>query len=213
MAFLDYQHQNSWPNGFGQWQSPIDLRSATASDPSTLTIEQPWLVTQEIDDDVTVRLTGSGRTRIDQAAWSFVQAHIHVPEEHHTANPHAAELHFVHQSAIGALCVVAVLLPLGPANPIIAQIHDHFVAQTSQPVAITLDDLIPQQGTVYRYLGSLTTPPLTEGVTWYIIDQTALTISAQQLHQYQQRFKDNHRLIQARHHRPILRSSFSRKMN
>ncbi|HAJ54092.1 MAG TPA: carbonic anhydrase, partial [Lactobacillus sp.] len=52
--------------------SPIDLRDATAADPSTLTIEEPWLVDQEIDDHVTIRLTGHGRTQIDQTQWHFI---------------------------------------------------------------------------------------------------------------------------------------------
>ena len=213
MAVLDYHHQEKWPNGFGQLQSPINLLPATPADPSTLKIETPWRVTQEIDDQVTIRLTGTGRTRIDQDQWQLMQAHIHVPAEHQITNQHAAELHFVHQSAIGALCVVAVLLPFGPDNVVLEQILDHFAAHSTRSVAFSLDQLIPQQGTVYRYLGSLTTPPLTEGVTWYVIDQTAVTIGAQQLHRYQQLFADNHRHIQARYQRPVLRSVFTKTAN
>ncbi|KMO63629.1 carbonic anhydrase, partial [Lacticaseibacillus rhamnosus] len=153
---------------------------------------------------------GTGRTRIDQDQWQLMQAHIHVPAEHQITNQHAAELHFVHQSAIGALCVVAVLLPLGPDNVVLEQILDHFAAHSTQSIALSLDQLIPQQGTVYRYLGSLTTPPLTEGVTWYVIDQTAVTIGTQQLHRYQQLFADNHRQLQARYQRPVLRSTFTK---
>ncbi len=210
MAVLDYHHQEKWPNGFGQLQSPINLLPATPADPSTLKIETSWRVTQEIDDQVTIRLTGTGRTRIDQDQWQLMQAHIHVPAEHQITNQHAAELHFVHQSAIGALCVVAVLLPLGPDNVVLEQILDHFAAHSTQSIALSLDQLIPQQGTVYRYLGSLTTPPLTEGVTWYVIDQTAVTIGTQQLHRYQQLFADNHRQLQARYQRPVLRSTFTK---
>ena len=170
-------------------------------------------MTQEIDDQVTIRLTGTGRTRIDQDQWQLMQAHIHVPAEHQVTNQHAAELHFVHQSAIGALCVVAVLLPLGPDNVVLEQILDHFAAHSTQSIALSLDQLIPQQGTVYRYLGSLTTPPLTEGVAWYVIDQTAVTIGTQQLHRYQQLFADNHRQLQARYQRPVLRSVFTKTAN
>lgn len=208
MTPLDYHHQDTWPNGFGQQQSPIDLREATVSDSSTLTIEAPWLVEQEIDDRVTIRLTGHGCTRIDQTQWTFVQAHLHVPAEHQTANQRAAEWHFVHQSAIGALCVVAVLLPLGDGAQVMDSVLDHFVARGSEPVAMQLDSLLPPKGTVYRYLGSLTTPPLTEGVTWYVIDQTAVTISPRQLHNFQQLFSDNHRKLQARNDRPVLRGAF-----
>lgn len=106
MAVLDYHHQEKWPNGFGQLQSPINLLPATPADPSTLKIETPWRVTQEIDDQVTIRLTGTGRTRIDQDQWQLMQAHIHVPAEHQITNQHAAELHFVHQSAIGAFALL-----------------------------------------------------------------------------------------------------------
>ncbi|TLF38031.1 carbonic anhydrase family protein [Lacticaseibacillus zeae] len=208
MPPLDYHHQDTWPNGFGQQQSPIDLHETTAADTSTLTVLAPWLADQEIDDHVTIRLAGHGLTQIDQTQWHFIQAHLHVPAEHQTVNQRAAEWHFVHQSAIGALCVVAVLLPLGNAAPVMDSVLDHFVARSAQPVAMQLDSLLPPKGTVYRYLGSLTTPPLTEGVTWYVIDQTAITISPQQLHRFQQLFPDNHRKLQARNDRPVLRGPF-----
>ena len=104
-------------------------------------------------------------------------------------------------------------MPLGPDNVVLEQILDHFAAHSTQSVALSLDQLIPQQGTVYRYLGSLTTPPLTEGVAWYVIDQTAVTIGTQQLHRYQQLFADNHRQLQARYQRPVLRSVFTKTAN
>ncbi|QVI35226.1 carbonic anhydrase [Lacticaseibacillus chiayiensis] len=211
MPPLDYRHQDAWPNGFGQQQSPLDLREATAVDPSALTIETPWLVDQEVDDQVTIRMTGKGRTRIDETQWFFVQAHLHVPAEHQTANRHAAEWHFVHRSAIGALCVVAVLVPLGAGTPLMDSVLDHFVAGSSQPVALQFNSLLPAKGTVYRYLGSLTTPPLTEGVTWYVIDQAEITISTHQLHRFQRLFPDNNRKLQARNNRPILCGSFFQK--
>lgn len=208
MSILNYAKQSSWPNGFGFQQSPIDLRQATTTVDTDMTILTPWMTDQEIDDQVTIRLAGQGKTRINETTWTFVQAHFHVPAEHIVAEKTVAELHFVHQSAIGALCVVAVLVPVGQANPIMADVLDHFQPHVTQPINFDLTRLLPKQGTVYQYLGSLTTPPLTEGVTWYVIEQTEITMSSNQVARYQQFFEPNNRHVQAINRRPIFRGVF-----
>ncbi|MXI85058.1 carbonic anhydrase family protein, partial [Lactobacillus paracasei] len=51
-------------------------------------------------------------------------------------------------------------------------------------------------------------PPLTEGVTWYVIEQTEITMSSNQVARYQQFFEPNNRHVQAINRRPIFRGAF-----
>lgn len=74
-----------------------------------------------------------------------------------------------------------------------------------QPVNLT--ELLPDTGTVYHYLGSLTTPPLSETVEWYVCADTVM-IGEQQLAAYQQLFAANNRKIQPLNDRPIIAERF-----
>ncbi|MCP6429286.1 carbonic anhydrase family protein, partial [Klebsiella pneumoniae] len=80
------------------------------------------------------------------------------------------EWHLVHQSATGQLAVVAVFGRIGKPNSSLQGLLDQFTAQTSHELTtpVNLTELLPDTGTVYHYLGSLTTPPLSETVEWYV---------------------------------------------
>lgn len=68
---------------------------------------------------------------------------------------------------------------------------------------VLLDDLIPKRGYFYRYIGSLTTPPLTEGVEWVVFEQAQM-IDIDQLNHYMATFKEqNNRELQKLNHRKI----------
>ena len=137
-----------------------------------------------------------------------MQAHFHVPAEHIVAEKTVAELHFVHQSAIGALCVVAVLVPVGQANPIMADVLDHFQPHVTQPINFDLTRLLPKQGTVYHYLGSLHHPAVNRRrdlvCHWANRDHNEFE-SGRPLSAV---FEPNNRHVQAINRRPIFRGVF-----
>ncbi|MFD1483765.1 carbonic anhydrase family protein [Lacticaseibacillus baoqingensis] len=197
MTKLNYHDQAHWPNGFGRQQSPIALQSAQArSVPAVaLAVTAPYQMQTELDDDTTIKLLGQGRLTIGARAYDCVQVHFHVPVEH-TGNPQAVlEVHLVHQTALGQLCVVAVRLVPGAAAPALTQVIAGF-DQQAHPMAIDLSSLIPQHGHVFHYLGSLTTPPLTEGVEWYVIDAPTATVSAEQIAWFKAHYAANSRISQ-----------------
>jgi carbonic anhydrase len=82
--------------------------------------------------------------------------------------------HLVHSSPDGALAVVAVLLDAGAANPVIASLWQHLAAhegpeQRLDAVLIDATGLLPKDRAYDTFSGSLTTPPCTEGVTWFVL--------------------------------------------
>lgn len=200
---LDYRKQQDWANGFGQQQSPIGFLSATAQQETVSLPLFQWqdtlTVTTVIDRETNFETTGTGQALLWQQPAQFQQLHFHAPAEHQIDGHQAAmEWHFVFQDQLGQLSVVARFAELGAANPLFEQLLTNFksrqTATLPQPIAV--NSWLPQAGIVYRYLGSLTTPPLTEGVHWYLV-ATPLTVSVAQLQKYREFFpQDNNRQLQ-----------------
>ncbi|HVR29785.1 MAG TPA: carbonic anhydrase family protein, partial [Thermoanaerobaculia bacterium] len=105
------------------------------------------------------------------------QFHFHAPSEHTVDGRFSdMELHLVHTDALGSNAVVAVLLEVGAsANPVIDEIFAHAPAdEGSVDVGGVLDagELLPGSLGYFTYAGSLTTPPCTEGVRWFVLKRS-----------------------------------------
>jgi len=133
----------------------------------------------------------------------LTQFHFHTPSEHvigERAFP--AELHFVHIRPDGRIAVLGVLLKEGAENPAIQAILDNMPATTNPPepvhnadsgVAIDPKRLLPKHKShFYTYAGSLTTPPCSEGVSWYVLAEP-VEISAEQIAHLESFYNDNNR--------------------
>ena len=111
--------------------------------------------------------------KVGQRAFELKSAHFHSPSEHLVDGvSFAAELHLVHQDAGGALAVVALLFRLGPPSPVVQAILD--AAPDAGDAAAPTNDLnsgvyTPGEPAYYKYDGSLTTPPCSEPVDWYVM--------------------------------------------
>jgi carbonic anhydrase len=118
--------------------------------------------------------------------------------------------HLVHASPDGALAVVAVLLDAGAANPAIASLWQHLVThegpeQKLDEVQIDATGLLPQDRGYYTFTGSLTTPPCTEGVTWFVL-KTPQRISQSQADTFGKLYPSDARPIQPLNGRELLAS-------
>jgi carbonic anhydrase len=118
--------------------------------------------------------------------------------------------HLVHADADGHLAVVAVLFELGSANPLIDTLWKNIPSEKEKPedipsVSIQVRDLLPNDRGYFTYTGSLTTPPCTEGVSWYVLKRY-VTVSPQQLAAFAKIYPMDARPIQPTNGRDILES-------
>jgi carbonic anhydrase len=110
----------------------------------------------------------------------------------------------------GHLAVVAVLLKNGASNALLASIWKNLPAEKEKSienasVSVNAADLLPSDYRYYTYLGSLTTPPCSEGVTWYVL-KTPVQLSSEQVEAFAKVYPMNARPTQPLHGRELLAS-------
>lgn len=196
----------------GQQQSPVDIRRAHL-DQALKPIEFHYLggpVTIENNGhSVEVQVNPGSYIVVDGMRYNLVQVHFHHPSEH-TINGDLSdmEIHLVHRSAEGKLAVLAVLLSENAdfPNATLATLWAHMPAQPGQSEKITdmvnPGGLIPRDRGYWTYTGSLTTPPCTEGVQWFVFEQS-ISISRSQYNTFANLYKMNSRPTQDLHGRQI----------
>lgn len=194
----------------GQSQSPIDIVGAEGADLANLVFHYEPTPVEIVNNGHTVQVNYApgSHMEVDGARFDLAQFHFHAPSEHTIAGKHAAaELHFVHKSATGELAVVGVLIEEGAHNPKFEPVWSHLPAKAgpAQKVGTTIDadDLLPGDPRTYRYSGSLTTPPGTEGVRWHLMVEP-VQLSKEQIAAFTKVYQGNNRPVQGLNKRRIL---------
>ena len=156
---------------------------------------------------IQVNVVPGSKIRIDGKAFDLLQFHFHRPsEEHINGKPSAMVIHFVHKNDSGELAVLGVLLQEGNENPGIKTLWSYAPPKEGPEVApdnvaFNPNNLLPREMEFFHYDGSLTTPPCTEKVKFFIL-KSQVNISKDQITQFP--FKMNARPIQALNDRKIL---------
>jgi carbonic anhydrase len=195
----------------GHLQSPINITGAKAADLPQLKFDYNAVPLNIIDNGHTVMVTyASGSTlTVGDKVYKLTQFHFHHPsEEHINGEKFDMVAHLVHADAEGHLAVVAVLFKQGAANPLLDTLWKNIPPEKEKTVtlpdlSINVKDLLPADLGYYTFTGSLTTPPCSEGVTWYVLKETA-TLSPEQLASFAKLYPADNRPIQPRHQREIL---------
>ena len=201
------EHWGSLDPGFaacssGREQSPIDLRSAAREALSEIVFEyapRPLSI-QNNGHSIQVDYQAGSGIVLDGIGYGLVQFHFHHRSEHTVAGADfPLELHLVHADAAGALAVVGVFLAEGGANEALAPVWRQLPAEVGPAalVAGTVDAnaLLPERRTTWRYRGSLTTPPCSEGVSWLMMTEP-VTVSREQIEAFRAIFPVNNRPVQ-----------------
>jgi len=171
-------------NRLGVEQSPINLSQSFAQKNSLTGIQFHYSNSQLID----VKHTGhtvkcwpseTNYIIVDGQRYSLVEFHFHTPSEHAVdLQLYPAEVHFVHKSPTDQHAVIGVFLQQGESFcQAVAKVMVQVPAEVKD---VNLLEFFPEMQTLYHYDGSLTTPPYTEGVKWYVFD-TPVIVSSEQM--------------------------------
>jgi carbonic anhydrase len=192
----------------GKEQSPIDIRTTEKaalpairfeykSGPLKYLINNGYTIRVNYHDDSSPgNFVIVGKTR-----YQLTQFHFHRPsEEYINGKPYDMEVHLMHQASGGRVAGVTVFLRAGGANATIQKLWDHMPSTLSQELAIAGVEvnpagLLPHDNGYFMYMGSLTAPPCTEGVTWFVL-KTPVDISTEQLNAFAKLYPHDVRPLQ-----------------
>jgi len=197
----------------GKTQSPIDIKGATPTDLPALKMHYRAVPMNIIDNGHTIQVNypaGSTLT-VGGHVYTLKQFHFHHPsEEHVSGKKYDLVAHLVHADADGHLAVVAILFKKGAPNAFLDTIWKNIPAEQEKAMdvpgtTINVKDLLPANLGYYTYMGSLTTPPCSEGVTWFVLMATD-TLSGEEIAAFSKHYPANARPIQPTNGREIKES-------
>lgn len=203
---IDYCHQHDWQPQFGQRQSPIDIQTSVVENNeslATIQINFSDKTATFFNNGQNLQLLGAGQACFNHRVFNFVQVHFHADSEHRiNGESFPLEGHFLFQAPNGQLGVVGVLYQVGAFNPDFEQILNQYEQEKGEGT-FSVERLIPENKSYYHYIGSLTTPPLTEGVEWYVM-RHRLEVSEEQLLRFIDLHGKNNRECQLINERKVL---------
>ncbi len=195
----------------GKRQSPIDIRGSIPADLEAIAVDYQEIPLALIDNGHTIQVNAAGAGHISLAGetYELLQFHFHHPaEEKINGKSYDLVAHLVHKSATGKLAVIAVPLQAGKKeNSLLRVLWSNLPLEqnklmTPANVAIDPTALLPKHRSYYTYIGSLTTPPCSEGVLWLVFN-SPITVSQEQINSFTRIYKNNARPIQPSNNRVI----------
>ena len=216
-----YEHPEQWGTldpaysscSLGRTQSPIDVRDAKPADLPALKIEYRSVPLNIIDNGHTIQMNypPGSLLSVGEKTYTLKQFHFHHPsEERINGRGFPLVAHLVHADSEGRLAVIAILFETGTANALIDTLWENIPAEKEKvrdvpSVSVQVRDLLPHERGYFTFKGSLTTPPCTEGVIWYVLRSHA-TMSQEQVDAFAKIYPGNARPIQPTNGREILES-------
>jgi carbonic anhydrase len=196
----------------GHAQSPINITSSKKVDLPSLEFDYNAAPLNIIDNghSIQVNYAAGSTLKIGDKSYTLKQFHFHHPsEEHVNGRTYDMVAHLVHADASGHLAVVAVLMRKGGAdNAFIDTVWKNIPKEKEKSVdvpgeSLNVKDLLPADHGYYTFTGSLTTPPCSEGVAWFVL-KTPVDISAAELAEFAKLYPRDARPIQPVNGREIL---------
>jgi carbonic anhydrase len=189
--------------GSGRRQSPIDIRDGFAVELEPVVFDYrpvPFTVT-DTGRTLQVGLAPGSHIEVEGSRYALEQLLFRHPAEE-VVDGRRAEMsvHLVHRDGEGRLAIVAVPLERGAALPPVQAVWNHLPLSSGEPVqartALDPGGLLPADRRYFTYIGSLTTPPCTEGVRWIVL-KTPVQVSEAQIRFFARLHPMNARPVQA----------------
>jgi len=195
----------------GRNQSPINIEDSIHAAIKPLKAIQKFPAKDIFNNGHTVQINfkEGNMLALDNAAFQMKQVHFHAPSEntiHGKSFP--LEAHFVHADAKGNLAVIGVMFTEGKANPALAKLWEQLPEEEGEPIIlknrVMPSEFMPDNKSYYRFSGSLTTPPCSEGVRWLLM-KNPITASKEQIEAFKKAaHHSNNRPVQALNGRVII---------
>ena len=196
----------------GKEQSPIDIRGAKlnkALKPIEIHYMSASVEVENNGHTIEVHVKPGSYIVLDGVRYDLQQFHFHHPAEE-AVNGKLTDMdaHLVHKSADGKLAVLAVRFSETPDDPnaTLAALWQHLPTEAGKTEKdeemINPGGLLPSDRGYWTFMGSLTTPPCTEGVRWFVFEQP-VSISRAQSRAFGALYKIDSRPLQDRHGRKI----------
>lgn len=171
----------------GHMQSPIDLGGADVTGRLAIDVSYRAAPLAVVNNGHTVQINFPAGSTLTSgiSRYKLVQMHFHTPSEETVYGIHYPMVaHFVHVDYAGNYAVLGVLFEEGAPNAELEKIVRAAPRTADEPanasgVSFDPSKLLPSSLSVWRYEGSLTTPPCTEGVRWHVARQPVKVGSAQ----------------------------------
>lgn len=199
--------------GTGTHQSPIDISTPTEQDLANIAFHYSSSQVNILNNGHTAQVNydAGSYIELDSVRYDVVQFHYHAPSEHVVdGKSFPAEIHIVHKNADGQLAVLGILLEEGAENSALSPFINNLPVEKSDVkdvgVTINANEFLPTLQTTFRYSGSLTTPPCSEGVNWLVMTNP-VEISAEQLNKLEELFEANNRPVQELNDRSVIEDS------
>ena len=199
--------------GTGNRQSPIDLRDGMKVDLEQIVFDYKPSSFNVTDNGHTIQVTvgGGNFITIQNRAYELMQFHFHRPsEERINGKGFEMVVHLVHKDPEGKLAVLAVMLERGKGHNMIQTVWNNMPLEkhdtVSPSIVLDVNELLPQRRDYFTFMGSLTTPPCSEGVLWLVMKEP-MQASPAQMALFSRLYPLNARPIQASSGRVIKESN------
>lgn len=197
--------------GSGKNQTPINLKNMIEAELAPIEFSYQTAGHEVINNGHTIQVNfePGSHIAVDGQKFELKQFHFHAPSENHIeGKTFALEGHLVHADKDGNLAVVAVMFEPGAANEVIGHAWKGMPMKAGGRNAlgakVSAEGLLPAKRDYYRFNGSLTTPPCSEGVRWLVM-KDAMTASAEQIDSFSQVMgHPTNRPLQPAFARPVL---------
>jgi len=198
-GYTGHNSPESWGNlspkytmcSAGKNQSPINITSSLDADLAPIDFHYATSPKSIVNNGHTVQVNvkDGSYMSIDGIDYKLLQFHFHTPSENNVdGKSFPLEAHFVHADKNNNLAVVAVMFELGEKNSQLAELWKKMPMHTDAKNNLTVEakdinKLLPKAKDYYRFNGSLTTPPCSEGVKWLVLS-TPVSISKAQVEKF-----------------------------